>query len=68
METGAIDDKQLVTIRGVCHYTHCSLIYTRLESTNDIMYHHRSLPKEKEGVHGKFLYMTEFNFLSFLRN
>lgn len=70
IDAGAIDDKQLVTIRGVYHYC-SSAIPTRPERRRDIVYYRRSLSAEKKmGCIGIFVhenpiyfYAIEFNFL-----
>lgn len=57
MQTGAIDDKQLVTIRGVCHYTRCCspATHTQTESTRSIMY--CGCPQKKGDAWEFFVYM-----------
>lgn len=54
MQTGVIDDKQLVTIRGVCHCTRCCspATSTQAESTRSIMY--CCCPQKEGGCKGIF--------------
>lgn len=58
MGAGVIDDKQLVTVRGVYCRTHCcfSTVSTRSEIIRGIMYYHRSIPIENMGYTGTFVY------------
>lgn len=57
MQTGVIDDKQLVTIRGVCHCTRCCspATPTQAESTRSILYCRCSPPaRKKRGMQRNF--------------
>lgn len=64
MQTGVIDDKQLVTIRGVCHCTRCCspATPTQAESTRSILYCRCSPPAEKEMQRNFFVYENPIYF------
>lgn len=51
MQTGIIDDKQLVTIRGVCHYTRCCSPANRKYTQYHVL---RLSAKKKGGCMGVF--------------
>lgn len=62
MRTGVVDDKQLVTIRGVCYCTRCCspATPTQAESTRSILYC-RCSPPAKKGMQRNFFVYEKSN-------